>query len=123
MTRRRLFALLDHIAAGLEREAAMPEDERAAKAAQIRAWFEPLARAIQAAEAEHPCAAGGGRLVLAVASGEILEDTRPAACACEDCFRQALDAWKRARGRSSLWPSAMPAPPIAPAQDALSAAR
>ena len=50
-----LFALLDEVARGLTREAALAPDERTARAGQILAWFAPRYAAIKAAAAAAPC--------------------------------------------------------------------
>jgi hypothetical protein len=50
-----LFTLLDEVARGLAREAALAPDERTARAEQILAWFAPRYAAIKAAAAAAPC--------------------------------------------------------------------
>jgi hypothetical protein len=50
-----LFGLLDEIAQGLAREAALAPEERTARADHILAWFAPRYAAIKAAAAAAPC--------------------------------------------------------------------
>ena len=49
MINAQIFRLLDQIAAGLDREAQMSDEEREAKREEILAWFRPLHARLQAA--------------------------------------------------------------------------
>ncbi len=50
-----LFGVLDELARGLAREAALGPEEREARAESILAWFAPRYAAIEAAAAAAPC--------------------------------------------------------------------
>lgn len=104
-----LFALLDQIAAGLAREAALSEDERAAKAEAICRWFAPLYRQLQEAWRAAPCPATGWRLSTAPDGTATVTPAPP--CQCADCFNRRYEAWLALRGRSSILPQAAPPEP------------
>jgi hypothetical protein len=88
-----LFALLDEVARGLAREAALAPDERAARADQILAWFAPRYAAIQAAAGAAPCPV---RWTVHLADpGADAPEPDPHPCA--DCFTQRYLMWKRSR--------------------------
>ena len=55
MTNAQIFRVLDQIAAGLEREAKLSDEEREAKREEILVWFRPLHAHLQAAYFERPC--------------------------------------------------------------------
>jgi hypothetical protein len=89
-----LFALLNEVARGLAREAALTPDERVARADQILAWFAPRYAAIQAAAAAAPCPVPWTvHLADPTADGS---DPEPHPCA--DCFTQRYRAWTRSHG-------------------------
>jgi hypothetical protein len=89
-----LFALLDEVARGLAREAALTPEERTARADQILAWFAPRYAAIKAAAAAAPCLVRW-TVQLADRDADSPElDPHP----CPDCFTQRYRAWKRSRG-------------------------
>jgi hypothetical protein len=88
-----LFALLDEVARGLAREAALTPDERAARADSILAWFAPRDAAIKAAAAAAPCPV---RWTVHLADpGADAPEPDPHPCA--DCFTQRYLMWKRSR--------------------------
>ena len=88
-----LFALLDEVARGLAREAALAREERTARADQILAWFAPRYTAIKAAAAVAPCPVRW-TVHLADPSADTPEpDPHP----CADCFTQRYLMWKRWR--------------------------
>lgn len=89
----RLFALLDEVARGLAREAALDPEERTARADQILAWFAPRYAAIKAAAAAAPCPVRW-TVHLADPGADAAEpDPHP----CADCFTQRYLMWKRSR--------------------------
>src|SRR2546427_296781 len=55
MTNAQIFRVLDQIAAGIEREAKLSDEEREAKREEILAWFRPLHARLMAAYFERPC--------------------------------------------------------------------
>ena len=90
----RLFALLDEVARGLAREAALDPEERTVCADQILAWFAPRYAAIKAAAAAAPCLVRW-MVQLADPDADSPElDPHP----CPDCFTQRYRAWKQTRG-------------------------
>jgi hypothetical protein len=95
-----LFALLDEVARGLAREAALAPDERAARADQILAWFAPRYAAIKAAAAAVPCPLPWTVHLADPATDSPDPDPHP----CADCFTQRYLAWKRSRGAGSAGP-------------------
>jgi hypothetical protein len=97
-----LFGLLDELARGLAREAALTPEERAARAESIIAWFAPRAAALKAAVATAPCP-----LPWTIHLGDPAADSPdPDPHPCADCFTQRYLAWKRSRGavgRTAPW--------------------
>jgi hypothetical protein len=89
-----LFALLDEIARGLAREAALAPDERTARADQILVWFAPRYAAIKAAAGAAPCPV---RWIVHVAD-PAADPSDPDPHPCADCFAQRYRAWKASRG-------------------------
>ena len=89
-----LFALLDEVARGLAREAALTRNERAARVDQILAWFAPRYAAIPAAAAAAPCPVPW-TVHLADPAADVLD---PEPHPCTDCFTQRYRAWTRSRG-------------------------
>jgi hypothetical protein len=89
-----LFALLDEVARGLAREAALAPDERAARADPILAWFAPRYAAIRAAAAAAPCPVPW-TVHLADSAADV---PHPEPHPCADCFTQRYRAWTRSRG-------------------------
>jgi hypothetical protein len=89
-----LFALLDEVARGLAREAALTPDERAARAEPILAWFAPRDAAIQPAAAAAPCPV---RWTVHLAD-PAADGSDPEPHPCGDCFTQRYRAWTRSRG-------------------------
>jgi hypothetical protein len=88
-----LFALLDEVARGLAREAALAPEERSARAESILAWFAPRDAAIKVAAAAAPCPVRW-TVHLADPGADALEpDPHP----CTDCFTQRYLMWKRSR--------------------------
>jgi hypothetical protein len=87
-----LFALLDELARGLERERALSPPARAARAPQILAWFAPRYAALRAAAAAAPCAVPWS-LSLGDPAGDSVD---PEPHPCPDCFTQRYRAWQRA---------------------------
>jgi hypothetical protein len=87
-----LFAVLDDVARGLAREAALAADERMARADQILAWFAPRHAAIKAAAA--PCPVRWTVHLADPAADSPDPDPHP----CANCFTQRYLAWKRSRG-------------------------
>jgi hypothetical protein len=92
MSKQQLFRLLDQLAAGFEREDALSEDERAAKAAEILAWFRPLYTQFMAAAHERPCPI----------PWELLVQAGDEPHACRECINAIYDDWKRLRRRASI---------------------
>jgi hypothetical protein len=88
-----LFALLDEVARGLAREAALAPDERTARAEQILAWFAPRYAAIKAAAAAAPCVVAWTVHVANPSADAPEPDPHP----CADCFTQRYLMWKRSR--------------------------
>lgn len=88
-----LFALLDELSRGLEREQALSPPARAARAPQILAWFAPRYTALRAAAAAAPCAVRWS-ISLGDPAGDSIDSERHP---CPDCFTQRYRAWKRAR--------------------------
>ena len=88
-----LFALLDEVARGLAREAALTPEERTARADQILAWFAPRYAAIKAAAAAAPCPVGWTVHVADPVADSPEPDSHP----CADCFTQRYLMWKRSR--------------------------
>lgn len=95
MTNAQIFRLLDRVAAGLEREARLSDEECRAKREEIVAWFRPLHARLQAAYAERPCP---------IPWTLVLQDVPPLPepHECADCFNAVYAAWKRARGRATI---------------------
>jgi len=89
-----LFALLDEVARGLAREAALAPDERAARANQILAWLAPRYAAITAAAAAAPCPVRWTVHLGDPGADSPELDPHP----CADCFSQRYRAWARSRG-------------------------
>jgi hypothetical protein len=88
-----LFALLDEVARGLAREAALAPEERAARADSILTWFAPRYAAIKAAAAAAHCPV---RWTVHLADpGADAPEPDPHPCA--DCFTQRYLMWKRSR--------------------------
>lgn len=88
-----LFALLDEVARGLAREAALAPDERTARADQILAWFAPRYAAIEAAAAAAPCLVPWTVHLADPATDLPDADPHP----CTDCFTQRYRVWKQSR--------------------------
>jgi hypothetical protein len=88
-----LFALLDEVARGVAREAALAPEERAARAEQILAWFAPRYAAIKTAAAAASCPVPWAVHVADPAADSPDPDPHP----CADCFTQRYRAWKRSR--------------------------
>jgi hypothetical protein len=88
-----LFALLDEVARGLAREAALAPEERTARADQILSWFAPRYAAIKAAAAATPCVVGWTLHLGDPGADSPEPDPHP----CVDCFTQQYLAWKRSR--------------------------
>jgi hypothetical protein len=88
-----LFTLLDEVARGLAREAALAPDERTARAEQILAWFAPRYAAIKAAAAAAPCVVAWTVHVANPSADAPEPDPHP----CADCFTQRYLMWKRSR--------------------------
>ena len=98
MTIAEIFRLLDQIAAGLEREAELNEEEREAKRDEIVAWFLPLHARLQAASFERPCPIPW---TLVLQDGvDVPSPPEPHECA--DCFNAVYASWKQARGRATI---------------------
>jgi hypothetical protein len=89
-----LFGVLDELARGLAREAALAPEERAARADSILAWFVPRDAAIKAAAAAAPCPVPWTVHLTDPAADSPDPDPHP----CADCFTQRYLAWKRSRG-------------------------
>ena len=89
--------MLDQIATGLEREAALSDAEREAKRDEILAWFRPIYARLQAAYLERPCPIPW-KLVI---RPDVDVPPPPDPHECPDCFDAVYSAWKRARGRST----------------------
>jgi hypothetical protein len=89
-----LFTLLDEVARGLAREAALAPEDRAARADQILAWFAPRYAAIKAAAAATPCPIRWTVHLANPAADSPDPDPHP----CADCFTQRYRAWTRSRG-------------------------
>ena len=89
----RLFALLDEVARGLAREAALDPEERTTRADQILAWFAPRYAAIKAAAAAAPCVVAWTVHVANPSADAPEPDPHP----CADCFTQRYLRWKRSR--------------------------
>ena len=89
-----LFALLDEVARGLAREAALAPNERAARVDQILAWFAPRYAAIPAAAAAAPCPVPWTVHLADPAADALDPEPHP----CTDCFTQRYRAWTRFRG-------------------------
>jgi hypothetical protein len=88
-----LFTLLDEIARGLAREAALEREERAGRADAILAWFTPRYAALKAAAAAAPC-----RVTWTVHLADPAADSPdPDPHPCADCFGQRYRAWKASR--------------------------
>jgi len=98
MTNAQIFRLLDQIAAGLDREAQMSDEEREAKREGILAWFRPLHARLQAAYLERPCPV---RWTLVLQEGVDVPPP-PEQHECAECFNAVYAAWKRARGRGTI---------------------
>jgi hypothetical protein len=86
-----LFALLDEMARGLAREAALDPEERAARADAILAWFAPRYAALKAAAAGAPCPVPWTVHLADPAADSPDPDPHP----CTDCFTQRYRAWER----------------------------
>jgi hypothetical protein len=89
----RLFALLDEVAQGLAREAALASEDRTARADQILAWFAPRYVAIRAAAAAAPCRVRWTVHLADPGADSPEPDPHP----CADCFTKRYLAWKRSR--------------------------
>jgi len=98
MTNAQIFRLLDQIAAGLEREAQLSDEEREAKREEILAWFRPLHARLQAAYLERPCPIPW---TLVLQDGADVPPP-PEPHECPDCFNAVYAAWKQARGRATI---------------------
>ncbi len=98
MTNAQIFRVLDQIAAGLEREAKLSDEEREAKREEILAWFRPLHARLQAAYFERPCPIPW---TLVLQDGVDVPPL-PEPHECADCFNAVYAAWKHARGRSTI---------------------
>ena len=95
-----LYGLLDELARGLAREAALAPEERVERAEQIRAWFAPRYAAIKAAAAAAPC-----RLRWTIHLADPAADSQdPDPHPCADCFTQRYLAWKRSPGAVGAGP-------------------
>jgi hypothetical protein len=88
-----LFALLDEVARGLAREAALAPEERTARADQILAWFAPRYAALKAAAAAAPCVVGWTVHLADPAADSPEPEPHP----CAACFTHPYLAWKRSR--------------------------
>jgi hypothetical protein len=95
-----VFSVLDELARGLVREAALAPEERAARAEPILAWFAPRYAAIQAAAAAASCPLGWTIHLANPAADSPDPDPHP----CADCFTQRYLAWKRSRGACGSGP-------------------
>ena len=89
-----LFTVLDEVARGLAREAALGPEEREARAESILAWFAPRYAVIKAAAAAAPCPVRWTIHVADPGSDSPEPDPHP----CADCFTQRYAAWTRSRG-------------------------
>jgi hypothetical protein len=98
MTNAEIFRLLDQIAAGLERETQLSDEERETKREEILAWFRPLHARLQAAYVERPCPIPW---TLVLQEGVDVPPL-PEPHECADCFNAVYAAWKRARGRATI---------------------
>lgn len=98
MTKNQLFKLLDELAAGFAREAAMSPEEVRAKRDEIVAWFTPRYARLQAAYFANPCPIPW-RLVI---REDVEPEPAPTPHECADCFNALYEEWKRARGRRSI---------------------
>lgn len=98
MTTAQIFRLLDQVAAGLEREAQLSDEEYRAKREEILAWFRPLHARLQAASVERPCLIPW---TLVLRDGVDVPPL-PEPHECADCFNAVYTAWKRARGRVTI---------------------
>jgi hypothetical protein len=95
-----LFDLLDELARGLAREAALAPEERVARAEPILAWFVPRYTAIKTAAAAARCPLPWTIHLADPAADSPDPDPHP----CADCFTQRYLAWKRARGAAGGLP-------------------
>jgi hypothetical protein len=86
-----LFALLDEVARGLAREAALAPEERTARV--VLAWFAPRYAAIKAAAATAPCVVAWTVHLADPGADSPEPDPHP----CADCFTKRYLAWKRSR--------------------------
>ena len=93
-----LFGVLDEVARGLVREAALSAEERAARAEAILAWFAPRYAVIKAEAAAAPCPV---RWTVHLAD-PAADSPDPEPHPCADCFTQRYLTWKRSRGAGSL---------------------
>ena len=98
MTNDQIFRLLDQIAAGIEREAKLSDEEREAKREEILAWFRPLHARLMAAYFERPCPIPCTVVLQEGVDVPPLPDLHE----CADCFNVVYAAWKRARGRATI---------------------
>jgi hypothetical protein len=88
-----MFGLLDELARGLAREAALGPEEREARAESILAWFAPRYAVITAAAAAAPCPVRWTIHLADRAADSPDPDPHP----CADCFTQRYRAWTRSR--------------------------
>jgi hypothetical protein len=86
-----LFGVLDELARGLAREAALAPEEREARAESILAWFAPRYARIRAAAAAAPCPV---RWTIHLADPDA-DSPDPDPHPCADCFTQRYVAWTR----------------------------
>jgi hypothetical protein len=92
-----VLSVLDELARGLAREAALGQEERAARVEPILAWFAPRYAAIKAAAAAAPCPLRWTIHLADPAADSPDPDPHP----CADCFTQRYLAWTRSRGGGS----------------------
>lgn len=109
-----LWDVLDELAEGLRREAALGDEHRRQRAQRIAQWTSLRLARLQALWHEAPCQAPPGRLVIDLDTGRTIEDTRVATCACGTCFNARYRAWLAARGLGRIGEAA-PAPDSEPA--------
>jgi hypothetical protein len=88
-----LFKVLDEVARGLAREAALAPEERAARTESILAWFAPRYAVINATVAAAPCPVPWSIHLADPAADSPDPEPHP----CADCFTQRYRAGARSR--------------------------